>query len=102
MNRTGWEMHYSDLSVYTSASGLWSDAPTSGALIIVECFDTGFKRVYMGMDYYYMDPMPSGGIDTYLEADKDDYSALPASGVKVGSWTNQATWNTVHQNIFGV
>ena len=100
-DRIGWEIHYTDLSVYTQASGLWGDAPTSGVLIVVECGEK-YKEVYMGMDYYYMDPMPSGNVGSYLEADKDDYSFLPASGVKIGNWIDQSTWNTVHENIFGV
>ena len=101
MIRIGWEIHYNDFSVYTEASGLWGNAPSSGVLIIVEDFDD-HKTVCMGMDYYYMDPMPSGSIDGYLEIDEDDYSSLPASGIKIGNWTNWATWSTVHQNVFGV
>lgn len=102
MVRTGWEIHYTDLSVYTNASGVWGNAPTSGTLIVLEYFDNGYKEAHMGMDYYYMDPMPSGDISTYLEADKDSYSSLPSSGVKVGTWADDSIWSTVHNNIFGV
>lgn len=100
-DRTGWEIYYTDLSVYTHASGLWGEAPSSGVLMVVECADDT-KQVHMGMDYYCMNPMPSGFIDDYLEADQDNYSGVPASGIKTGNWTDQDTWNTTHQNVFGV
>ena len=101
MVRIGWEIHYNDLSVYTDTSGVWGNAPTSGVAMILEDFGY-YKDVYMGMDYYYMDPMPSGTMGVYLEVDKDDYSSLPSSGVKVGSWTDDAIWKTIHKHIFGV
>jgi len=99
--RTGWEIYYTDLTVYNNASGTWGSAPSGGVLIVVE-LDNHHKEVHMGMDYYYMDPIPSGTIGHYMEAEKDDYNYLPSSGSKVGNWTDQATWNTVHNNIFGV
>lgn len=100
-DRIGWEIYYMDLSTYTQVNGTWGNAPTSGVLIVVEYADT-HKEVYMGMDYYYMDPTPKGDINAYLEADKDDYLFLPESGIKIGSWVDQRTWDIVHQDIFGV
>jgi hypothetical protein len=99
--RTGWEIYYGDLSVYTAASGTWADAPSSGVQFVCECYDDGHRLVHMGMDYYYMDTMPSGVIGDYLEADAGDYTSLPASGVKAGAWVDHDAWHTIHESVFG-
>ena len=77
MLRTDWKIYYNDLSTYTDASGVWSNAPASGILMVVESFDDGHKLAWMGRDYYYMDLTPSGAIVAYSEADKDYYSFFP-------------------------
>ncbi len=100
-DRIRWEIHYADLSVYTQESGLWGDAPTSGVLIVIACAENN-KQVYMGMDYYYMDPTPSGSIGDFLEADVNDYTHLPRSAVKIGNWVNKKIWDKIHYDIFGV
>jgi hypothetical protein len=99
MLRSGWEIYYNDLSVYTDANGSWGNAPTSGVLIVCECFDDGHKFAHIGMDHYYMDPMPSGGIGSCLET--DEHLSIPESGLKTGSLVDQEVWNIVHVNVFG-
>ena len=101
-DRVAWEIHYMGMSIYTHTSGLWGNAPSSGVLIVVETALDGHKEVQMGMDFYYMDSTPSGNISAFLEADEDDFSFLPESGIKIGNWTSDAEWCIVHQNVFGV
>lgn len=101
-DRISWAIHYLDLSVYTNTSGVWGNAPASGVLFVLETSTSGLQEVNMGMDFYYMHPMPSGAISSYLHADEESFSFLPESGIKLGNWADDSVWHFCHQEIFGV
>lgn len=101
-DRIVWQIYYEDLSIYTYIDGLWEDAPPRGVLFVVEIQTNGRREIHMGMDYYYMNPMPNGFIDDFLEADVDDHTNLSESAVKSGVWVSDEVWSVVHKNVFGV
>lgn len=94
----GWEIYYSNGTVFSSADGSWADAPQDNVIIVLiwhgyHVLGVRQKTQLVGHDYYYY-------VTDELWGSTDDYGIVQGKEFKRGVWVEDGTMDEIMRLAF--
>lgn len=104
MTPRGFTIWYADGTTYSDYDGTWENAPSTGVMVVVVYYDSPYRDIIAGGDWYYRNGDRSfAKVQTHPEWGKwsPRPSNIDGSLIKQGIATSDSQYQAIYDQAFG-